>query len=58
MGVVCGSGLGKFADTLDEAQAFEYKNIPHFPLSTVPGHKVLKKQQLVSNIFEGKTCFW
>jgi len=40
VGVVCGSGLGKFADTLEEVTSFNYKDIPHFPVSTVEGHKV------------------
>jgi len=39
IGIVCGSGLGRFAETLEEPQFFEYKDIPHFPVSTVPGHK-------------------
>ena len=40
IGVVCGSGLGKFADTLKDVTSFDYKDIPHFPVSTVEGHKV------------------
>jgi purine-nucleoside phosphorylase len=40
VGVVCGSGLGKFADTLQDVTSFNYKDIPHFPVSTVEGHKV------------------
>ena len=43
IGIVCGSGLGEFADTVEESQVFEYKDIPHFPVSTVPGHKVRKE---------------
>lgn len=39
VGVVCGSGLGKFADTLQDVTSFNYKDIPHFPVSTVEGHK-------------------
>ncbi|KAJ3219490.1 hypothetical protein HDU67_000903 [Dinochytrium kinnereticum] len=39
VGVVCGSGLGGLASTLQEPRVeFEYKDIPHFALSTVPGH--------------------
>jgi purine-nucleoside phosphorylase len=38
VGVVLGSGLGRFADTLDEAVAIPYADIPGFPVSSVPGH--------------------
>lgn len=36
--VVLGSGLGAFADTLEDAVAIQYKEIPYFALSTVEGH--------------------
>lgn len=39
VGLILGSGLGGLADTLDEAVVVPYKNIPHFPRSTVAGHK-------------------
>ncbi len=39
IGLVLGSGLGAFADTLDEAVAIPYRQIPHFPTSTAVGHK-------------------
>jgi purine-nucleoside phosphorylase len=38
VGVVLGSGLGAFADTLDEPASIPYAEIPHFPASTVEGH--------------------
>ena len=38
IGVVLGSGLGAFADALDEAVAVPFGEIPHFPASTVAGH--------------------
>ena len=37
-GVILGSGLGAFADTLKDANAISYSDIPHFPVSTVAGH--------------------
>jgi purine-nucleoside phosphorylase len=37
-GLILGSGLGGFADGLDNATAIDYGDIPHFPRSTVPGH--------------------
>ena len=36
--LVLGSGLGDFADTLEEAVRIPYSEIPNFPLPTVPGH--------------------
>jgi len=38
IGVVLGSGLGAFADALDEPVAVRFAEIPHFPASTVVGH--------------------
>jgi purine-nucleoside phosphorylase len=38
VGVVLGSGLGGFADALDERTAIPFGEIPHFPASTVAGH--------------------
>jgi purine-nucleoside phosphorylase len=49
--IVCGSGLGRFAETLEEPQFFEYKDIPHFPVSTVPGHKVDKLKNMNKELF-------
>lgn len=36
--VVLGSGLGAFADEVDNAVAIPYEQIPHFARSTVEGH--------------------
>ena len=36
--VVLGSGLGDFADHLDDAFTIPYQDIPHFPASRVMGH--------------------
>ncbi|KAJ3309088.1 hypothetical protein HDV04_000510 [Boothiomyces sp. JEL0838] len=39
LGVVCGSGLGGLVECFDgETVSFDYKDIPHFPVSTVHGH--------------------
>jgi purine-nucleoside phosphorylase len=38
VGVVLGSGLGGFADALEERTAIPFGEIPHFPASTVAGH--------------------
>jgi purine-nucleoside phosphorylase len=39
VGVVLGSGLGGFAQTLDAAAVIPYGDIPHFPTSTAIGHR-------------------
>ena len=38
VGVVLGSGLGAFADALEDAVAVPFDDIPHFPAATVVGH--------------------
>src|SRR6202451_2811015 len=38
IGLVLGSGLGGFADSLDDAMSIPYTEIPAFPRSTAPGH--------------------
>ena len=39
VGVVLGSGLGSFAESLDAAVPIPYHDIPGFPTSTAVGHK-------------------
>lgn len=36
--IILGSGLGKLADELTDTHEIDYKDIPHFPVSTVEGH--------------------
>ena len=36
--IVLGSGLGAFADELENAVRIPYTDIPHFVMSTVEGH--------------------
>ena len=38
IGVILGSGLGDYAEALEDAKYIDYKEIPGFPQSTVPGH--------------------
>jgi purine-nucleoside phosphorylase len=38
VGMILGSGLGSFAEQLEDAVAIDYGEIPHFPSSTVHGH--------------------
>ena len=37
--IILGSGLGSLSDDVEEKIVIEYKDIPNFPVSTVPGHK-------------------
>ena len=38
IGMILGSGLGDFADTLENRQVIPFSDIPDFPMATVPGH--------------------
>jgi len=38
VGIICGSGLGTLADLVENADSFNYSEIPNFPVSTCPGH--------------------
>ncbi|WP_245835730.1 purine-nucleoside phosphorylase [Virgibacillus ndiopensis] len=50
IGLILGSGLGILADKIENPVTILYKDIPHFPESTVSGHK----GQLVIGTLEGK----
>lgn len=39
LGIVLGSGLSDLAESLDVSKVIPFKDIPHFPTSTVEGHK-------------------
>ncbi|XP_041377031.1 purine nucleoside phosphorylase-like [Gigantopelta aegis] len=39
LGIICGSGLGKLANTVTNQEIIKYNEIPGFPVSTVPGHE-------------------
>ncbi len=47
VGLVLGSGLGAFADSIEREAVISYHEIPHFKASTVKGHK--------GNLVFGKT---
>ncbi|QKS71026.1 purine-nucleoside phosphorylase [Paenalkalicoccus suaedae] len=51
VGLILGSGLGELADEITNATYIDYTDIPHFPTSTVAGHK----GQLVIGELEGVT---
>ncbi len=50
LGLILGSGLGVLADEIENPIAIPYNEIPHFPVSTVEGHK----GQLVIGTLSGK----
>jgi purine-nucleoside phosphorylase len=52
VGLILGSGLGKFADTLEDAVAIDYAEIPHFPRASVVGHA----GRLVCGMRAGVSC--
>lgn len=52
VGLILGSGLGGYADRLDDATAIDYGDIPHFPRSHVVGHK----GKLVLGTRKGARC--
>ncbi|MCO6524245.1 MAG: hypothetical protein J6562_04395, partial [Candidatus Schmidhempelia sp.] len=51
IGIILGSGLGPFADTLQDAVHIPYNNIPHFSQSAAVGHA----NELVIGEVGGKT---
>lgn len=62
VGLVLGSGLGAFAEGLEEATAIPYQEIPHFPVSTAVGHSgrlVLGRAQGVPvAVLQGRVHFY
>lgn len=39
MGIILGSGLGGFVQSIEDKVSIPYRDIPNFPVSTVEGHK-------------------
>ncbi|MBI5214262.1 MAG: purine-nucleoside phosphorylase [Ignavibacteriae bacterium] len=60
--IVLGSGLGDFADSLSNKIAIDTSSIPHYPVSTVEGHKGklvfgrIGKTELLA--FQGRVHFY
>ncbi|APT75147.1 purine nucleoside phosphorylase [Marinitoga sp. 1135] len=50
IGLILGSGLGYIADEIEDPIIIDYKDIPHFPQSTVKGHA----GKMVIGMLEGK----
>jgi len=53
IGIILGSGLGDFVETLKNSFSIDYKDIPNFPVSTVKGHK---GRLVFSEIENKKVC--
>lgn len=49
-GIVLGSGLGPLADEITPVASFAYRQIPHFSVSTAPGHE----GKLILGTLEGR----
>ncbi len=39
IGIILGSGLSALADAVEDPVSIDYQDIPHFPVSTILGHK-------------------
>lgn len=50
IGIILGTGLGKLADQIEIEKEIDYKDIPHFPVSTVEFHHGI----LVYGKFQGR----
>ena len=49
--IILGSGLGPLANEIENPIIIDYKDIPHFPVSTIAGHE----GKLYIGKIEGKT---
>lgn len=62
IGLVLGSGLGDYAETLEDAVSVPYSRIPGFPLPTVPGHAGAmvfgKKQGKTVVVLQGRIHYY
>src|SRR5438876_1031028 len=51
VGIILGTGLGGLVEEIQAQATFPYADIPHFPVSTAPGHA----SRLVCGQLAGKT---
>lgn len=62
IGLVLGSGLGKLADQVQEADYIPFNEIPHFPVSTVYGHSgrlvIGQLQQHCVMVMQGRAHYY
>jgi purine-nucleoside phosphorylase len=56
--LILGSGLGGLVQSLEDAVAFSYKDLPSFPITTVPGHRgrlmIGKLRGVPAIVFDGR----
>ena len=50
VGIILGTGLGDFAESIEVKHSLDYHDIPGFPVSTVQGHK----GRLIFGLIEGR----
>ncbi|XP_065556649.1 purine nucleoside phosphorylase-like [Artemia franciscana] len=50
IGIICGSGLSELGNLLENRTTIHYEDIPHFPVSTVVGHKGQMVIGLLKNV--------
>ena len=62
VGMILGSGLGDYADTLEDAVSIPFSSIPSFPVPSVPGHSGAvvfgKKNGCSVVILQGRVHFY
>lgn len=62
IGLILGSGLGDYAQTLEETIRIPYSEIPNFPVPTVPGHSGAmifgKKQGRTVVVLQGRIHYY
>lgn len=62
VGLVLGSGLGDYADTLEDTICIPFTEIPNFPLPTVPGHNgalvIGRKQGVTIAALQGRIHYY
>ena len=58
VGVILGSGLGEFGETIENSVSIDYADIPHFNSTAVAGHKgrliIGKIGNNVCAVFQGR----
>lgn len=62
IGLILGSGLSPLADEIEQADRIPYQDIPHFPVSGVPGHAgklvIGRLAGKVVLVMQGRTHFY
>ena len=56
IGLILGSGLGSLADTIEDAEYYNYSDIPNFPTSTVISGYGFSSEDLEQGTINMRTC--